>query len=33
MQYGFGSKIIFKILKQWEVDEETLTALQEETAE
>lgn len=30
---GFGSKIIFKILKQWDVDEETLTALQEETAE
>jgi regulatory protein len=26
---GFGSKTIFKILKQWDVDDETLTALEE----
>lgn len=27
---GFGSKTIFAILKKWDVDEETLSALQEE---
>ncbi len=27
---GFASKTIFTILKQWDVDEETLTALEEE---
>jgi regulatory protein len=30
---GFSSRVIFKVLKQWEVDEETLTALSEETEE
>ena len=29
---GFGSKIIFKILKKWDVDDETLTALESEAA-
>ena len=29
---GFGSKAIFSILKKWDVDEETLTALEEENA-
>ena len=29
---GFGSKTIFTILKQWEVDEETLAKLEEESA-
>jgi regulatory protein len=28
---GFGSKTIFKILKKWDVDDETLTALEGET--
>src|SRR5438445_8172616 len=28
---GFTSKIIFAILKRWEVDDETLSALEEET--
>ena len=30
---GFRSKTIFTILKKWDVDEETLTALEGETAE
>jgi regulatory protein len=30
---GFASKSIFRILKSWEVDEETLTALESETPE
>jgi regulatory protein len=30
---GFGAKTIFAILKKWDVDEETLTALEEETLE
>jgi len=30
---GFGSKTIFAILKKWEVDEETLTELENETTE
>lgn len=30
---GFGSKTIFKILKNWDVDDEMLTALEGETAE
>jgi regulatory protein len=30
---GFGAKSIFSILKKWDVDEETLTALEEETLE
>jgi regulatory protein len=30
---GFGAKTIFTILKKWDVDEETLTALENETAE
>jgi regulatory protein len=33
MRAGFGSKTIFKILKQWDVDDETLTALESETPE
>ncbi|MGB7602535.1 MAG: regulatory protein RecX [Candidatus Sulfotelmatobacter sp.] len=28
---GFGTKTIFKILKSWDVDEETLTSLESET--
>ena len=28
---GFGSKVIFAILKKWDVDEETLSALESET--
>lgn len=31
MRAGFGSKTIFAILKKWDVDEETLTALEEES--
>jgi|SRR5277367_2726802 len=31
MRAGFGSKTIFGILKKWDVDEETLGALEEET--
>jgi len=30
---GFGSKTIFSILKKWDVDEETLTALEGEQEE
>jgi len=30
---GFSSRVIFKVLKQWDVDDETLTALSEETEE
>ena len=30
---GFGAKTIFAILKKWDVDEETLTELENETAE
>ena len=33
MRAGFGSKTIFTILKKWDVDEETLTALESETPE
>jgi len=29
---GFGSKVIFTILKKWDVDDETLTALESEAA-
>jgi SOS response regulatory protein OraA/RecX len=28
---GFGSKAIFTVLKKWDVDEETLSALEDET--
>jgi regulatory protein len=31
MRAGFGSKTIFTILKNWDVDDETLTALESET--
>jgi regulatory protein len=31
MRAGFGSKMIFTILKEWDVDEETLTALEGES--
>ncbi|MFZ0795775.1 MAG: regulatory protein RecX, partial [Candidatus Korobacteraceae bacterium] len=30
---GFASRIIFRILKKWDVDEETIAALEEESAE
>jgi regulatory protein len=30
---GFGTKIIFTILKKWEVDDETLSVLESESAE
>jgi hypothetical protein len=30
---GFGSRTIFSILKKWDVDEETLTALEGESSE
>jgi regulatory protein len=33
MRAGFGSKTIFTILKKWDLDEETLTELENETAE
>ena len=33
MRAGFGSKTIFGILKKWDVDEETLTALETEAQE
>src|ERR1022692_4028742 len=33
MRAGFGAKTIFTILKKWDVDEETLSALEEETVE
>ncbi len=32
MRAGFGSKTIFTILKKWDVDEDTLTALETETS-
>jgi len=33
MRAGFGSRTIFAILKKWDVDEETLTELENETSE
>ena len=30
---GFGSRVIFTILKRWDIDDETLRALEEETVE
>jgi regulatory protein len=30
---GFGSRVIFTILKQWDIDDETLSALEEEAVE
>jgi regulatory protein len=33
MRAGFGAKTIFAILKKWDVDEETLTELENETSE
>jgi len=33
MRAGFGSKTIFTILKKWDVDEETLSSLEEEVPE
>ena len=33
MRAGFGSKTIFTILKKWDVDEETLAELENETSE
>ena len=33
MRAGFGSKTIFAILKKWDVDEETLTELENENSE
>ena len=33
LRAGFGSKTIFTILKKWDVDEETLTELANETSE
>jgi regulatory protein len=33
MRAGFGSKVIFTILKKWDVDDEMLSALESETAE
>ena len=33
MRAGFGSKTIFAILRKWNVDDETLTALEGETAD
>jgi hypothetical protein len=30
MRAGFGAKTIFIILKKWDVDDETLSALEEE---
>ncbi len=33
MRAGFGSKTIFTILKKWDVDEETLSELENETSE
>jgi len=33
MRAGFGSKTIFTILKRWDVDEEMLTELENETSE
>jgi hypothetical protein len=31
MRAGFGSKTIFKILRKWDVDEETLSAFENES--
>jgi regulatory protein len=33
MRAGFGSKTIFKILRHWDVDDETLSAFEEEISE
>ena len=33
MRAGFGAKTIFTILKKWDVDEETLSALETEAQE
>ena len=33
MRAGFSSRVIFRILKKWDVDEETLSALESETVE
>jgi len=33
MRAGFGSKTIFKILRNWDVDDETLSAFEEEISE
>ena len=33
LRAGFASKSIFKILKSWDVDDETLTALESETSD
>ena len=33
MRAGFGTKTIFTILKKWDIDEETLTELENETSE
>ncbi|HVP49822.1 MAG TPA: RecX family transcriptional regulator, partial [Candidatus Bathyarchaeia archaeon] len=30
---GFGSRVIFRILKSWDVDDETMTALEGEAEE
>ena len=32
MRAGFSSRVIFRILKKWDVDEETLSALEEEAS-
>jgi hypothetical protein len=32
MRAGFSSRIIFRILKKWDVDDETLSALEEEVS-
>jgi hypothetical protein len=33
MRAGFGSKTIFTILKKWDVDEETIVALEGEAVD
>jgi regulatory protein len=33
MRAGFSSRVIFRVLKKWEVDDETLEALESETVE
>ena len=33
MRAGFSSRVIFRILKKWDVDEETLSVLESETVE
>ena len=33
MRAGFASRVIFRILKTWDVDEETITALEGEAVE